>query len=529
MSEDRRARIGTLEKALAALEAFGPATPDLRIAELAEATGMNRSSAQRVAHTLEKCGYLRRDPVSSALSMTYRNAYMAHTFLSTSNLIDLAVPALVELSAQTHMRADLWVRQGDDVINISRIPSAAHSRAMVPIGERLYALTSAPGMAMLACGPEKSFADCVASLSASQRSDATADERHRWVLALKTAAKAGYVYEPGLNPHDESTISAAVLDADGHSLAAVSISGRFGEKSGNELTTQFVLPVLNTAHALSQLRIQPWARALSRPAEERIATPPISENDADPLFIESVARGLFVLESFSPTRSVMTLTELHRLTGLPVATVQRVVDTLIACGYIEKDPRLKTFRLSVKTLDLLFRFQMSDHTIKAVWPRLVQLRDECGLRCSFCVLAGSEIVHLLHVQSHPHSHFRTAFVGRRLPTLSTSGGLAILSTRSDTELDMMLSSIEVKPTTPFTIMDKSMLRERIMTAREKGYAFTDQQSIPDEVNIAAPVFDSNGCALGAIVVSAPRRDWNVARLESEVAPPLLAYSRSIFN
>ncbi|NPT42493.1 helix-turn-helix domain-containing protein [Paraburkholderia sp. 1N] len=529
MSEDHRSRIAALEKALTVLEAFGPAAPDLRIAEIAALTGMNRSSAQRVTHTLVRCGYLHRDEVSLALSLTYRSACIAHTFTSTNHLIDLAMPELVDLSARTHLRADLWVMQGADIVNIARVPSAADSRAMAPIGERLPALASAPGRAMVSRLPAEVLAERIAELAEASDPVLTPAEQAACEHAFTDAAARGYVLEAGSTVNDETTISAAVLDADGECLAAVSVSGWLGEVNEDDLVSQFVQPVLATARALSNLRIQTWSRAVSRPAEGKDALAAPEEDEDDPLFIASVARGFRVFEAFTPANSVPTLTALHRLTGLPVATVQRIVDTLMACGYVEKDARHKTFRLTVKTLDMLFNFQMSNRIIKTIWPRLVQLRDHCGLRCSFCILADNDIVHLLHVQSHPHADYHTAFVGRRLQALSTSGGLAILSTLDDERLDAVLASSTPKPVTPFTITDKDTLQRAIVAAREKGYAFTDQQSIMFEVNVAAPIVEADGQVLGAMVVSAPKRDWTVARLEEEIVPRLLSYTRSMFS
>ncbi len=378
MSEDHRSRIAALDKALAVLEAFGPAAPDLRIADHAALTGMNRSSAQRVTHTLVRCGYLHRDEVSLALSLTYRSACIAHTFISTNHLIDLAMPALVDLSARTHLRADLWVMQGADIVNIARVPSAADSRAMAPIGERLPALASAPGRAMVSRLPAEVLAERIAELAEASDPVLTPAEQAACEHAFTDAAARGYVLEAGSTVNDETTISAAVLDADGECLAAVSVSGWLGEVNEDDLVSQFVQPVLATARALSNLRIQTWSRAVSRPAEGKDALAAPEEDEDDPLFIASVARGFRVLEAFTPANSVPTLTALHRLTGLPVATVQRIVDTLMACGYVEKDARHKTFRLTVKTLDMLFNFQMSNRIIKTIWPRLVQLRDPAG-------------------------------------------------------------------------------------------------------------------------------------------------------
>lgn len=125
------------------------------------------------------------------------------------------------------------------------------------------------------------------------------------------------------------------------------------------------------------------------------------------------------------------LTEPSRQTGFPVTTVQRITETLCGRGYLRKDGRKRYYYISVRSLDLLYRFQMGNGLIQSIWPRLIRLREECGLRCFFCVLDGTEIVHFLHVQSRPQPAFRTAYHGRRLPAVSSSGGRAMLSWLSE--------------------------------------------------------------------------------------------------
>ncbi|HEY0201008.1 MAG TPA: helix-turn-helix domain-containing protein, partial [Burkholderiaceae bacterium] len=50
----------SLEKGLEVLQAFGPQRRSMTLAEVAQATGLNKSSAQRMVFTLEQLGYLRK-------------------------------------------------------------------------------------------------------------------------------------------------------------------------------------------------------------------------------------------------------------------------------------------------------------------------------------------------------------------------------------------------------------------------------------------------------------------------------------
>jgi DNA-binding IclR family transcriptional regulator len=92
-------------------------------------------------------------------------------------------------------------------------------------------------------------------------------------------------------------------------------------------------------------------------------------------------------------------------------------------------------------------------------------------------------------------------------------------------MEKVLSESPLEPGTPFTVTDREEIRKEILAARARGVAFTDRQSIRDEVNVAAAVPGPDGRPRGAIVVSAPVHSWSVERLEREVVPLLVSHAR----
>ena len=76
----------------------------------------------------------------------------------------------------------------------------------------------------------------------------------------------------------------------------------------------------------------------------------------DPRFLTTVERGLRVLEAMSAHYGAMSLTELSRTTDLTVPTLQRLTATLVEAGYVEKESSSKRYKLTVKTVDLLFSY-----------------------------------------------------------------------------------------------------------------------------------------------------------------------------
>ena len=69
--------------------------------------------------------------------------------------------------------------------------------------------------------------------------------------------------------------------------------------------------------------------------------------EADPLFNQSLEKGLAVLRAFDATHRTMTLADIAVAAGMNKASAQRTVHTLQVLGYIGKHPQTRRFRLPV--------------------------------------------------------------------------------------------------------------------------------------------------------------------------------------
>lgn len=470
--------IGTLEKALRVMATISQATEDLRIADLARLTGIDRSGIQRLIRTLEVTGLVATRTTGGPVVPGIGVMRYGYAFLAGNPLIDVAMPLLVDLNSAISVGSDLWLADDDDLVHIARVPSAEGGEMMAAIGRRMS--------------------------GASRMLRATATES--WV--------------DGPDDPFARRISAPIFGEGGHLLGAVSI-----DRSGNGDMSQLGAALARTARDISAtgLQVTPGDRASGSAASPL----PRAEPEEDPLVIDAVIRAFQLLDCFSPQAAALTLTELHRASGFSISMVQRLTDTLLAANYLRRDKGSKTFSLGPRVLDLVHGYQSRTAVLKFIWPRLVALRRQTGLRTSFCVLDGSDILYLLHVQGASRSNYRTAFVGRRLPALSTSGGRALLSRFGTAELDAFLARIPIRAITPFTETDPSKVRQEIINAAVDGVAYTNQQSIMDEVNVAISVNIGSEPPVGAIVVSAPRPDWDGERLQREIAPALVTLANGL--
>lgn len=249
------------------------------------------------------------------------------------------------------------------------------------------------------------------------------------------------------------------------------------------------------------------------------------KTDNDPLFIGSLARSFELLEVFAGNKSELTMSELRQETGLTFQTVQRITNTLIHLGYLQKQHRGKTFRLTLKTLDLQHRFLSSNQQTKLAWPVLVHLRQRTQQRVSFCKLDDTEIIYLLRLKG-AESDFQTSLVGGRRLACQSAGGCAILSQfTAEQRLDILKRSIPEK-LTPNSVTEPDVLLARIENSKKLGYCITEQETLLGEIDAAVAVVSSEETVQGAIVVSAPIQSHPKELFERDIVPLMRIAARN---
>ena len=77
---------------------------------------------------------------------------------------------------------------------------------------------------------------------------------------------------------------------------------------------------------------------------------PAGEVEDSRSVVNSLAKGLRILEAFTAERPELTLSEAASLAGLDPGTVFRMLNTLVMLGYLSRLPESKRFRLTLKVV-----------------------------------------------------------------------------------------------------------------------------------------------------------------------------------
>lgn len=138
---------------------------------------------------------------------------------------------------------------------------------------------------------------------------------------------------------------------------------------------------------------------------------------------------------------------------------------------------------------------------EVIHPYLEQLAQENQETASLTVLHRDRIVYLDRVQA---DRFLTVeiVVGTSLPAYAVATGRVLLADLTDAEIDDYLDSIEIRGFTRRTTIGAAELHEKIVEAREQGWALADQELSEGVRSIAVPLRSPEGRAIAALNVSA---------------------------
>jgi IclR family transcriptional regulator, pca regulon regulatory protein len=225
---------------------------------------------------------------------------------------------------------------------------------------------------------------------------------------------------------------------------------------------------------------------------------PTAELKPGDAYVQSFARGLEVIRSFSAATPRQTLTEVAARTGLTRAGARRILLTLQTLGYVESDGKL--FTLTPRILDLGFAYLSSMPMWDVAEPVMEQLVEQVKESCSAAVLEGADIVYVLRVSTRKILR-NSLGIGSRLPAYCTSMGRMLLAGLADEEVLRLLRREPLQARTRHTLTEPEAVLARVQQARRQGWCLVNQELEEGLVSMAAPVVNRAGRIIASINIS----------------------------
>lgn len=215
-------------------------------------------------------------------------------------------------------------------------------------------------------------------------------------------------------------------------------------------------------------------------------------------FIQSLERGLAVIQAFSSDYPTLTVSEASKITNLSRPAVRRILLTLESLGYVTSTNG--HFSLTARALSLGYAYLSSKNIWESAHHHMKDLVHKTGESTSISVLDDTEIVYVARIHTKRIMTI-SLDVGSRLPAYATSMGQVLLAHLSPAELEDYFRKVELKSFTAKTVIDQPHLIERFKIIRENGWVFVEQQLEEGLSSIAAPIKNAEGKTIAAINIS----------------------------
>ncbi len=249
--EDSPLYVTALAKGLSVLTAFGPSRPAMNLLELADATGLNKSTIQRSVFTLEAMGYLARDGRSKRYRLTVQSLAIGTGYLQTAELIERANPFLQQLNRQTGEGCNLLEPSGTDMVYVARFTSHKEMPIHVPIGLRLPMYCTAAGRAYLSLLPTEAATSYVERSNRVAFTAHTVTDPAKILELLRRAKTDGFSIATEEIYVGDIAVGASIVNADGQPLAAINLSVPFSRWRPEQVLSELAPQLVNTARAIS--------------------------------------------------------------------------------------------------------------------------------------------------------------------------------------------------------------------------------------------------------------------------------------
>ncbi len=247
-----RLMVNSVEKAFRVMEVFDGTRKSLSLSQIAGATGLNMSSAQRFTHTLTKLGYLTKDAETRRFRLTVKVLDFGFHYTRSNLLVERAIPYLMHLSKTVEETVNLTVLDGTDIVFISRFMSRHVLNNDVIIGTRLPAYCTAPGIAILSRLPENEAAAILDRSELRPYTPLTTWDRDALLKKIRMSAERGYAVSIEEYYLGDLSFASAIVDHVNAPIAAINLAVSSSRFSPQEAEERFSRLVVAAASSISK-------------------------------------------------------------------------------------------------------------------------------------------------------------------------------------------------------------------------------------------------------------------------------------
>ena len=229
-------KVKSLYKAIKLLDCFSVTSPERGISELAEMTGMLKSTVHNIVTTFEKCRILEKIPDNNKYRLGLKILQLGNSFLATNDLRNNIKPFLDRISNISSENVYFVVLSDDEVLYLDAVYPNAFTTGRTVTGKKAPLFCTGVGKAILANLIPEDIKRII-SEGMPRFTPNTITDENKLMEELALIKSRGYAIDNMEHEYGIKCVAVPLFNSRGNVVAAISVSGpslRFSDDKINE-------------------------------------------------------------------------------------------------------------------------------------------------------------------------------------------------------------------------------------------------------------------------------------------------------
>lgn len=241
--------------------------------------------------------------------------------------------------------------------------------------------------------------------------------------------------------------------------------------------------------------------------------------------ISTLNRVCLILNAFTESEQILTLTEISKRIQLPKSTTHRMLEAMECHGLIVREPHGPGYQLGYQLIRwgtlALTNLDLRNNALPVLESLCASTNESAVLSARYGYFAMW--IELVESRQPVRLAIR---VGEPLHLHAGASAKVLWAFLPDAEIERILNGIKLIPLKPNTIVSPETMRAELRTIRERGYATSYEETDFGAMGIAAPVYNHMGQPIAGLGIAAPVTRVPPERVQ-ELARHVLAASQEL--
>ena len=245
--DNSRYFLKSLAKGMHVLQTLANSQEPLGLVELSRRSKTNNASVTRICHTFIKLGYIQRDQ-QRRFHLTPKLLSLGYASMNSLSWRQVAQHYLERLAEKTGETVNLSVMQGNELMYLVRINNTGRLLPFdLQLGSRLPLHCTSMGKSLLAFLDKEDLNQILTDYDFSSLTHRTIKNKDEFLEELVRVKGQGYAINDEELSVGLRSVSAPIMDSEGHAIAALNIAVPTSRISRKELEKRLAPLAVRTA------------------------------------------------------------------------------------------------------------------------------------------------------------------------------------------------------------------------------------------------------------------------------------------